>query len=82
MIDYKHTAAEYLEAGAMNESISLHSFLDEEVFLTKNGDLGIVLAFPGIDFEGQDPVFLDNVARRFEAAARAFTERHRIVSVR
>jgi type IV secretion system protein VirB4 len=78
MIAFKQTAAEYLEAGAMNETLALHSFLDDEVFLTKGGDLGIVVAFPGIDFEGQDPLYLDNIARRFEAAARTFTERHRI----
>lgn len=78
MIDHKHTAEEYLEAGAMNEVLALHSFLDDQVFITKNGQLGIVLSFPGIDFEGQDPVQLDAVARRFEAAARAFTTKHRL----
>jgi type IV secretory pathway VirB4 component len=77
MIDFKHTASEYIAAGAMNESIALHSFLDGEAFLTKNGQVGLVLAFPGIDFEGQDPLYLDSIARRFEAAARTFTEKHR-----
>jgi len=78
MIGFQHTAAEYIQAGAMNESIALHSFLDDEMFLTKNGQLGVVLAVPGIDFEGQDPLYLDSIARRFESAARAFTEKHRI----
>jgi len=78
MIDYKHTAAEYLEAGAMNEAIGLHSFLDDHVFLTKSGELGVVLSLDGIDFEGQDPTDLDAISRRFEAATRAFTEKHRI----
>lgn len=78
MIGLKHTAAEYNEAGFMHEAIALHNFVDDQVFLTKNGQLGLVIHFGGVDFEGQDSLYLDAIARRFEAAVRVFTEKHRI----
>ena len=78
MIRLFQQAADYLNAGKMNEIIGLYSFIDDETFLTKDGDLGFVVHFPGIDFEGREASDLDLIARRFEAAIRTFTEEHRI----
>jgi type IV secretion system protein TrbE len=78
MISLYQQAADYLKAGQMNEIIGLHLFIDDQVFLTKCGELGVVIHFPGIDFEGREPAQLDAIARRFEAAVRTFTEDHRI----
>lgn len=78
MIHFKHSAAEYLAAGCMNEAIGLHSFINDNVFLTKSGDVGVILALPGIDFEGQTHEHLDSLARRFEAACRSFGEQHEV----
>ena len=78
MISFFQQAADYLTAGKMNETIGLYSFIDDQAFLTKAGDLGFVVHFPGIDFEGREASELDLIARRFEAAIRTFTEEHRI----
>ena len=45
----------------MNAVIGLHSFIDDNIFLTKSGDLGLVIHFPGIDFEEQELVELSVV---------------------
>jgi type IV secretory pathway VirB4 component len=78
MINLYQQASEYLNAGATNETIGLHSWFDDYIFLTKDQQLGGVIYCPGIDFEGKEPAELDALARRFEAALRTFTEDHRI----
>ena len=42
-------ARAYRQAGAMNSLIPFYGFLDDTVFLTKSGDVGIVLALAGVD---------------------------------
>ena len=49
-----------------------------QVFLTKSGDLGVVIHVDGIDHECLDQNTLDNMTRRFEAAMRGFGEQYRI----
>ena len=78
MISLHQQASDYIRAGATNAVIGLHSFIDDYTFLTKDGQLGVVIHFPGIDFEGRELSELDLIARRFEAAVRTFTEDHRI----
>jgi type IV secretion/conjugal transfer VirB4 family ATPase len=69
---------EYLEAGAMSSLIGLFAFVDRHTFLTKSGDLGVVLRVPGVDGACLDHPERDRVARRFESAVRSFDERFRI----
>lgn len=71
-------ARDYLESGAMSSLIGLYGFVDEHTFLTKSGDLGVVLRVPGVDAECLDHSERDHVARRFESAIRTFDERFRI----
>jgi hypothetical protein len=35
---------DYRESGALNEQINLFGFVSDEVFLTKTGDVGVVLS--------------------------------------
>jgi type IV secretory pathway VirB4 component len=42
------------ESGALNAQINLYGFWNEEAFLTKSGDLGIVLRVRGVDYESLD----------------------------
>ena len=42
--------------------------IDERTFLTKSGDLLMVLSARGVDYECLDPAQLDQIARRFESA--------------
>ena len=43
MTRLSHVLRDYQEAGAMSALIPLYGFADERVFLTKNGELGMVL---------------------------------------
>ncbi len=66
------------EAGALSSQLNLYGFIDEHTFLTKSGDLGVVLRVRGVDYECLDHGQLNEVARRFEAALRVFDEKYRI----
>jgi type IV secretion/conjugal transfer VirB4 family ATPase len=65
-------------AGAFNALINICSFIDEQTFLTKSGDLGAVFKVQGIDYECLDHSEIDAFARRFEAALRTLTEDFRL----
>ncbi len=65
------------EAGALSSQLNLFGFIDEHTFLTKSGDLGVVLHVRGVDYECLDHGQLNEVARRFEAALRVFDEHYR-----
>jgi len=69
---------EFQDAGAMNTLISLYGFVDDGVFLTKSGDLGVVLAIAGVDYECLDTEQREAVTRRFEVALRLWDERTRL----
>src|SRR6266540_1292607 len=69
---------EHRESGGLNELIGICSFLDAHTFLTKSGDLGVVLRVRGIDYECLDPQEVDGLARRFEAALRSLGEEFRL----
>jgi type IV secretion system protein TrbE len=66
-------------AGAVNALVNLYGFLDEQVFLTKSGDLGVVLRVNGVDYEGLEHSERDHIARRFESALRLLDERFRLM---
>jgi len=78
MIRAGQIAKDFLEAGAMSELIGLFGFVDEHTFLTKSGDLGVVFRVPGVDAECLDHAERNQIARRFEGAARALDERFRV----
>ena len=60
------------EAAALNGHINLYGFWDEATFLTKTGDLGMVLSVPGVDYESLDRAAQDYGVKRLEAALKAF----------
>ncbi len=69
---------EFIEAGAVSSLIGLFGFIDDRVFLTKGGDLGVVFRVAGVDAECLDHSERDHVSRRFEAAIRTLDERFRV----
>ncbi len=69
---------EYREAPALCSQINLFGFVDEEIFLTKSGDLGIVLGIHGVDYECLDTQTIENLTRRLTAAFRIFDEKCRV----
>src|SRR5215475_181013 len=60
------------ESGALNAHISLYGFWNDEVFLTKSGDLGIVLRVRGVDYESLDQTAQEYAVKRLEAALKTF----------
>jgi type IV secretion/conjugal transfer VirB4 family ATPase len=69
---------DYRDAGAMSDVIPLYGFVDDGVFLTKGGALGVVLSLEGADYECLDPQEREAVTSRFEVALRLWDERTRL----
>jgi type IV secretion system protein VirB4 len=60
------------EAAAPGDHINLYGFWNETTFLTKSGDLGMVLSVPGVDYESLDHAGQEYAVKRFEAALKSF----------
>ena len=60
------------EAAALNTHINLYGFWNETTFLTKTGDLGMILSVPGVDYESVDRATQDYGVKRLEAALKGF----------
>jgi hypothetical protein len=69
---------DYEDAGGLNELISLWGFVDDHVFLTKAGHVGLVYAVRGVDYEGLTHQQRQALVHRVEAGLRMFDERCRI----
>jgi hypothetical protein len=60
------------ESAALNDHINLYGFWNETAFLTKSGDLGMVLSVSGVDYESLDRSEQEYAVKRLEAALKAF----------
>jgi len=68
----------YGETGALGEQINLFGFIGPEAFLTKTGEVGLILEVRGVDYECLDQSTLDHLTKRFESALRVFDENCRL----
>src|ERR1017187_743179 len=68
----------YAESGSLNEQVNLYGFIDSHVFLTKTGDLGVILEVRGVDYECLDGNALDGFTKRLESALKLVDENYRI----
>src|SRR6202047_1750826 len=68
----------YQETGALNSQVNLYGFIDEHIFLTKSGDLGVILEVRGVDYECLDGAALDGLTKRLESALRLFGDDYRV----
>jgi type IV secretion system protein TrbE len=59
---------EYNEATPLCAQINLFGFVDDEVFITKSGDLGVVISLDGVDYECLERNTIENLTRRLTAA--------------
>jgi type IV secretion system protein VirB4 len=60
------------EAAALNDHINLYGFWNEVSFLTKSGDVGMVLRVSGVDYESLDHAEQEYAVKRLESALKAF----------
>ena len=68
----------YREAGALNAQVNLFGFIDDHTFLTKGGDVGVILAVSGVDYECLASAEVDSYTKRLESALKIFDERCRL----
>lgn len=68
----------YEETGALSELINLYGFIGPEVFLTKTGELGVLLEVRGVDYECLDSATIDGLTKRLESAFKLFDENYRV----
>src|SRR5260221_11667955 len=68
----------YNETGSLNEQINLYGFIGPHVFLTKSGEVGVILEVRGIDYECLDAASIDGFTKRLESALKLFDENYRV----
>jgi len=78
MLKLRRIFKNYEDTGSFNEQVNLYGFVDSHVFLTKTGDLGVVLEVRGVDYECQDESTLDGLTKRLESALKLFDDNYRI----
>ncbi len=61
----------WTESAALNDHINLYGFWNDTTFLTKSGDVGIILTVPGVDYESLDRAEQEYAVKRLEAALKA-----------
>src|SRR5579862_6076149 len=78
MLKLQRIFKNYQETGSFNEQVNLYGFIDSNVFLTKTGDMGVVLEVRGVDYECLDDNALDGITKRLESALKLFDDNYRI----
>jgi type IV secretion/conjugal transfer VirB4 family ATPase len=78
MLRLKRIFKNYEETGALADQVNLYGFLGPEVFLTKTGELGLILEVRGVDYECLDGVSIDGLTKRLESALKLFDENYRL----
>ncbi len=68
----------YNETGSLNEQINLYGFIGPHVFLTKSGEVGVILEVRGVDYECLDAASIDGFTKRLESALKLFDENYRV----
>ena len=64
----------YNETGSLSEQINLYGFIGPHAFLTKSGEVGVVLEVRGVDYECLDATAIDGFTKRLESALKLFDE--------
>jgi type IV secretory pathway VirB4 component len=72
MLRFDKVIKPWKESVTLNDHLNLYGFWNETAFLTKTGDLGMVLGVPGVDYESLDHSEQEYAGKRLEAALTAF----------
>src|SRR6202044_1192396 len=78
MLRLKRIFKNYNETGSLSEQINLYGFIGPQVFLTKSGEVGVILEVRGVDFECLDGAAIDAFTKRLESALKLFDENYRL----
>jgi type IV secretion system protein VirB4 len=74
MLNLARVIKPWKEADALSAHINLYGFWTETAFLTKSGDLGMVLSVTGVDYESLDNDEQQYAVKRLESALKSFGE--------
>jgi type IV secretion system protein VirB4 len=74
MLNLSRVIKPWKEADALSAHINLYGFWTETTFLTKSGDLGMVLSVTGVDYESLDNDEQQYAVKRLESALKSFGE--------
>jgi len=74
MLNIARVIQPWKEADALSAHINLYGFWTETTFLTKSGDLGMVLSVTGVDYESLDNEEQQYAVKRLESALKSFGE--------
>ena len=78
MLKVRRILRDYQDAGSVNSLLALWGFVDDETFLTKAGDVGLVYRVAGADYECLDQTQRRDIVHRFEAALRPLDDACRV----
>jgi type IV secretion system protein TrbE len=78
VLNLKRILKNYEEVGSLNAMINLFGFVGPHVFLTKSGEVGVVLEMGGVDYECLEASAVDILTKRLESALRLFDENYRV----
>ena len=67
MLNLQKLVKPWSESAALNAHINLYGFWTDTTFLTKTGDLGLVLRVDGVDYESLDNAEQQYAVKRFES---------------
>jgi type IV secretion/conjugal transfer VirB4 family ATPase len=81
MLNLKRIWKNYEEVGSLNAMVNLFGFVGPHIFLTKSGEVGVVLEMAGVDYECLEPSTVDALTKRLESALRLFDENYRVYQV-
>jgi type IV secretory pathway VirB4 component len=68
----------YNQTGSLSEQINLYGFIGPQVFLTKSGEVAVILEVRGVDYECLDNASIDGLTKRLESALKLFDENYRL----
>src|SRR6202789_3278295 len=68
----------YNDTGSLSEQINLYGFIGPHTFLTKTGEVGVILEVRGVDYECLDGASIDGFTKRLESALKLFDENYRL----
>ena len=74
MLNLSRVIKPWKEADALSAHINLYGFWTETAFLTKSGDLGMVLSVTGVDYESLDNDEQQYAVKLLESALKSFGE--------
>jgi type IV secretion/conjugal transfer VirB4 family ATPase len=78
MLNLSRIFKNYNETGSLSEQINLYGFIGPNIFLTKSGEVGLILEIRGVDYECLDALVIDGLTKRLESALKLFDENYRV----